>query len=281
MATLLGGYEEFCVPYVDDVAIFSNDWKEHIRHVEIVLEKLAEAKLRIKPAKCKFAQKCVKYLGHLVGGGYRTPAEAKIKAVLDFPIPKTKTDIRKILGTIGYYSRYIRNYSTLVEPLTRALKGKNKKEAIEWTEEMGEAFEAIKRKLTENPVLYAPDYNAEFILQTDASEKGLGVVLAQQKGDEDHPILFLSRKFTGAEKNYSVTEKECAAIIYGIKKLRPYLDGQRFRIQTDHNSLRWLKTNAGNNQRLIRWTLALQPFNYTVEHRPGRDITHVDGLSRI
>ena len=113
------------------MAIFSNDWKEHVRHIETLLEKLAEAKLRIKTAKCKFTQKCVKYLGHLVRGGCRTPAEAKIKAVLDFPIRKTKTDSRKILETMGYYSRYIRDYSTLVEPLMRALKGKNRKEAIE------------------------------------------------------------------------------------------------------------------------------------------------------
>lgn len=281
MADLLAGCEDFCVPYIDDIAIFSDTWDDHLKHIEIILGKLAKAKLKIKPAKCQFAQSSVKYLGHVVGGGVRTPAEAKIKAVLDFPIPTTKTEIRKILGTIGYYSRYLKDYATIVEPLTNALKGKNRKEKIEWTVEMGKAFELVKRKLTESPILYAPNYQREFILQTDASEKGLGVILAQRKNSEEHPILYLSRKFTGPEKNYSVTEKECAAIIYGIKKLKPYLDGQKFVIETDHNPLVFLKTNAGTNQRLMRWALALQPFDYTVKHRPGKDISHVDGLSRL
>ena len=98
---------------------------------------------------------------------------------------------------------------------------------------------------------------------------------------EEHPIIYLSRKFTDPEKNYSVTEKECAAIIYGIKKIRPYLDETMFTIETDHRPLSWLRTNAGNNQRLIRWALALQPFDYTVVHRSVKDIQHVDGLSRL
>ena len=281
MAELLAGCENFCVTYIDDVAIFSSDWTEHLKHIDIILKRLADAKLKIKPMKCKFAQNTVKYLGHVVGGGRRTPAEAKIKAVMDLPEPKTKTEIRRALGMIGYYARYIKGYATMVEPLTSALKGKNKREPVHWTPEMEKAFREVKRKLTENPILHAPDYNHEFILQTDASEKGLGVILAQRKNNEEHPVLYLSRKFTGPERNYSVTEKECAAIIYGIKKLRPYLDGQRFTIESDHNPLVWLKTNAGNNQRLIRWALTLQPYNYTVVHRPGKDIQHVDGLSRL
>ncbi|GFX12442.1 retrovirus-related Pol polyprotein from transposon 17.6 [Trichonephila clavipes] len=116
----------------------------------------------------------------------------------------------------------------------------------------------LKEKLSGKPVLHAPDFSNPFILQTDASDQGYEVVLAQK--DENggkHPILFLSKKFTATERKYSTTEKECAAILYAIKKLKGYIDGQtEFYIQTDHNPLVWLKNNAGNNGRLLRWALA-------------------------
>ena len=131
MASLLAGCEHYCVPYVDDVAIFSNDWEEHVKHIDIILGKLEKAKLKVKPKKCKFARNSVKCLGHLEGGGCRSLEEAKIKTILDLPSLKTKTEIRKVLGMIGYYARNIKGCATLVEPLTTALKGKNRKESVE------------------------------------------------------------------------------------------------------------------------------------------------------
>jgi hypothetical protein len=282
MAQLLQGCDDFSVPYLDDVAIFSETWEEHLKHLDIVLRRIESAKLTIKPAKCRFAQECVKYLGHMVGGGRRTPTEAKIQAVVEFPTPRNKTQIRQFLGMSGYYARYIPNYAVIAEPLTRALKGKNRKEDVEWTEECDRAFKELKAKLTGKPVLYSPDFSKQFILQTDASDKGIGVVMAQKGPDnEDHPILYLSRKFTKTEQKFCTTEKECAGIIFAIKKLRHYLDGQKFTIETDHNPLVFLKTNSGQNPRLMRWALALQPFNYKIVHRAGKDIGHADCLSRM
>ncbi|KAG8174496.1 hypothetical protein JTE90_013419 [Oedothorax gibbosus] len=193
----------------------------------------------------------------MVGSGCRTPAEAKVHAVLEFPVPRTKSQVRQFLGLSGYYSRYIKGCATIVEPLTRALMGKNRKKKIEWTEECEKAVKVLKQKLTDRPVLYAPDFTKEFIVQTDASDMGIGVVLAQKgEKDLDHPVLYLSRKFTDAERKYCATEKECAGLIYAIKKLRHYLDGQKFIIETDHNPLVFLKNNAGNNHRLMRGVLA-------------------------
>ena len=103
MASLLAECEHCCYPCVDDVSMFSNDWKEHVKHIDLILGKLEEAKLEVKLKKCKFAQNPVKYLGHLVEGGCRSPKEAKIKTFLDLPSPKTKTEIRKVLGMTGYY----------------------------------------------------------------------------------------------------------------------------------------------------------------------------------
>ncbi|KAF8768490.1 Retrovirus-related Pol polyprotein like [Argiope bruennichi] len=240
MAEILGNCEKYAVPYLDDIAIYSETWEEHLKHVDEVLKRIGAANLTVKPSKCQLAQSRTKYLGHMVGDGVRTPAEAKIKAVIDFPTPKTKTQIRAFLGLAGYYAHYVEKFSVIAAPLTNALK-----------------------------------------VQTDASDVGMGVVMSQLDSEgKEHPILYLSKKFSDAEKKYSTTEKECASIVYAIKKLKFYLDGQHFTIVTDHNPLVWLKTNAGNNPRLMRWSLALQPYNYTVTHKPGSKHQNADGLSR-
>ncbi|GBO42814.1 Retrovirus-related Pol polyprotein from transposon 297 [Araneus ventricosus] len=281
MAQVLENCDTFAVPYLDDIAIYSENWEDHLKHVDEVLKRIGNAQLTIKPSKCKFAQNHTKYLGHIVGGGVRSPAEAKIKAVMEFPTPKTKTQIRAFLGLAGYYAHYVKNFSLIAAPLTQSLKGKIKKEGVNWTQDCNRAFTELKNRLTEIPVLHAPDYNREFIVQTDASDLGIGVVLSQRndKGEE-HPVLFLSKKFTDAQRKYGTTEKECAAIIYAITKLRYYLDGQQFTIETDHNPLVWLNSNAGANQRLMRWSLALQPFRYKVVHKAGKKHLNADALSR-
>ncbi|GFX60462.1 retrovirus-related Pol polyprotein from transposon 297 [Trichonephila clavipes] len=185
--------------------------------------------------------------------GSRSPSDLKIKAIADFPRPTTKTQVRSFLGLVGYYSHYIPNYTTIASPLTDALKGKIKKEKITWDEKCGKAFEELKAKLVTQPILFAPDFATEFILQTDASEVGAGVVLSQRIEGEEHPIVFLSKKFSKAERNYSTVERELAAIIFGLKRLKHYLDGQKFIIETDHNPLRYLNKMGSTNPSV--WTL--------------------------
>ncbi|GFU48110.1 retrovirus-related Pol polyprotein from transposon 297 [Trichonephila clavipes] len=191
-------------------------------------------------------------------------------------IPK-KNDVR----VMGYYSHYIPNYSTIASPLTDALKGKIKKEKITWDEKCGKAFEELKAKLVSQPILFAPDFATDFILQTDASEVGAGVVLSQRIEGEEHPIVFLSKKFSKAERNYSTVERELAAIIFGLKRFKHYLNGQKFIIETDHNPLRYLNKMGSTNPRLQRWALSLQPFNFEIKHKPGRLHGNADGLSRL
>ncbi|GBN13974.1 Retrovirus-related Pol polyprotein from transposon 17.6, partial [Araneus ventricosus] len=220
VAQLLEACEDFAVPYLDDIAVFSVMFQEHIKHLETVLQRIQQAGLTIKPSKCKFAQSQVQYLGHTVGQGCRRPSELKIEAVKNFPTPRTKTDIRAFLGLAGYYSHYIPMFSTIAAPLTRCLKGKCRKGVVHWTEDCEKAFNSLKQALASKPVLHFPDYNRQFILQTDASENGIGVVLSQvTEDDKEHPIVYLSRKFSDVEKRYCVSEKECAAIIFGIQRL--------------------------------------------------------------
>ncbi|KAF8768493.1 Retrovirus-related Pol polyprotein like [Argiope bruennichi] len=219
MLQVLEKCESFNVPYLDDIAIYSQNWEDYLKHIEEVLKRVGDANLTINPTKYKFAQNHSKYLGNIVGRGVITAPEANIKAVLDFPTPTTKTQIRAFLGLAGYYAHYVKEFSVIAAPLTNVLKGKIKREKYTCTEECNQAFEELKRRLAKNPILYAPDYKKEFILQTYVSDIGIGIVMSQRdsKGEE-HPILYLSKKFTNAESKYSTTERECAAIIYAIKK---------------------------------------------------------------
>ncbi|GBM54469.1 Retrovirus-related Pol polyprotein from transposon 17.6 [Araneus ventricosus] len=135
---------------------------------------------------------------------------------MDFPTPTTKTQIRAFLGLAGYYAHYVKNFSLIVAPLTHVLKGKIKKERVTWTKECDQAFTELINRLTES-VLYAPDYKREFIIQTGASDLWIGIVMSQRdEKNEEHPVLYLSKKFTDAQCKYGTTEKEGAAIIYAI-----------------------------------------------------------------
>ncbi|GFW23643.1 retrovirus-related Pol polyprotein from transposon 297 [Trichonephila clavipes] len=163
--------------------------------METVLQRIKRAKLTIKPSKCKFAQQNVKFLGHIVGQGFRTPSEIKVQAVLEFPTPRTKTQIRAFLGLAGYYQKYINLFSVIAAALTDALKGKAKKGEIKWTTECENAFRELKGKLIDKPVLYAPNFEREFIVQTDASNAGMGAVLTQlTEQGEEYPILYLTKE---------------------------------------------------------------------------------------
>ncbi|GFX43660.1 retrovirus-related Pol polyprotein from transposon 17.6 [Trichonephila clavipes] len=215
--------EDFAVPYLDDIAIFSLAWDDHLKHLKYVFDRLRSAKLHIKQSKCQFAQAYVKYLGHLVGQGLRTPGELKVQVIKDFPIPTNKT------------------------------QGRNRKATVDWNSSCQNAFEELKTRLSKNPVLYSPDFTKPFIIQCDASNLGIGFVLSQVCENEEHPIMFLSKKLSLAEQKYSTKEKECAAIIFAVQKLKCYLDGhQKFVIQTDHNPLVWLEKNTGTNPRILR-----------------------------
>ncbi|GFW22585.1 retrovirus-related Pol polyprotein from transposon 297 [Trichonephila clavipes] len=183
MANLLRNCEDFAVPYLDDTAIFSLAWDDHLKHLKDVFDRLRSAKLHIKPSKCQFAQAYVKYLGHLVGQVLRTPGELKVQVIKDFPIPTNKTQVRAVLGLSGYYRIYIPEFSVITAPLTNLLKGRNRKSTVDWNSSCQNAFEELKTRLSKNPVLYSPDFIKPFIIQCDASNLGIGVVLSQAGGN--------------------------------------------------------------------------------------------------
>ena len=236
--------------YLDDLIVFSETWEEHMAHLRVVLQRLREAGLTAKPRKCHFgANHCV-YLGHVVGGGTVRPEHRKMEAVESFPTSQTKKQVRVFLGLAGYYRRFIPNYASMAAPLTD-LTRKSLPTKIQWNDECEQAFQQLKKQLCSAPVLHSPDFDKPFLLQTDASDRGVGAILSQEDADgNDHPVAYFSRKFLPREQRYSTVEKECLAIKLGFQAFRVYLLGRPFTIQTDHCAHIWLDHLKENNARL-------------------------------
>ncbi|CAM4376777.1 unnamed protein product [Lepidochelys olivacea] len=277
---LLAGLGEYAVAYLDDVAIFSDSWADHLEHLQKVLERIRQAGLTVKAKKCQIGLNRVTYLGHQVGQGTISPLQAKVDAIQKWPVPKSKKQVQSFLGLAGYYRRFVPPYSQIAAPLTDLTK-KKQPNAVQWTGKCQKAFNKLKATLMSDPVLRAPDFDKPFLVTTDASERGVGAVLMQKGPDQEfHPVVFLSKKLSERESNWSVTEKECYAIVYALEKLRPYVWGRRFHLQTDHAALKWLHTVKETNKKLLRWSLALQDFDFDIQHISGASNKVADAPSR-
>ncbi len=244
-----------------------------------VLRALRGAGLTANPKKCAIGRVEVRYLGFHLGHGQVRPQIDKTAAIAACPRPKTKKEVRQFLGLAGYYRRFVPDYSELTSPLTDLTK-KEVPDTVPWTERCQQVFTQVKAALCGGPLLHSPDFSLPFLLQTDASDRGLGAVLTQEIGGEERPVLYISRKLSKRETMYSTIEKECLAIRWAVLTLRYYLLGREFTLCSDHAPLQWLHRMKDTNARITRWYLALQPFKFKVIHRPGTQMTVADFLSR-
>ncbi|XP_066509706.1 uncharacterized protein [Hoplias malabaricus] len=279
MDDVLRGTEDFAAAYIDDVVIYSSSWEEHLQHLGIVLRKIADAGLTANPSKCHLAREEVSYLGYILGGGQIRPQVDKVEAVRATPQPNTKRRVRSFLGLVGWYRRFIPNFSTKAAALTDLTK-KDMPQRVKWTETCEYAFKDLKNALCQEPVLASPDFSKPFIVQTDASGTGLGAVLLQGEDDERKPILYISRKLFPRETNYSTIEKEALAIKWALDSLKYYLLGHDFVLETDHKALQWIQRMKDSNARITRWYLSLQPYRFTIRYRKGTHNVTADYLSR-
>lgn len=269
--------EPHAFAYLDDIIVTSKTFEDHISHLKDVFRRLRQAKLKINPDKCNFFKREIRYLGHVVcENGIKTDPD-KIAAITNMSPPKNIKDVRRFLGITSWYRRFVPNFAKLSQPLTSLLK---KGKHFKWTDEQKTAFEELKRRLTESPVLACPDFDKTFVLQTDASDYGLGAVLTQEIEGSERVIAYASRHLNQAERNYTTTEKECLAIIWGIRKMKMYLEGYKFIIITDHLSLKWLNSIDSPTGRLARWALELQQYQFTIQYRKGSQNVVADALSR-
>lgn len=265
--------------YLDDLLVVSSDFKTHLDMLRTVGKRLSEAGLTINMSKSKFCYREVKYLGYIVGGGKLRTDPEKVEAITKISAPKNVKDVRRFLGTVGWYRRFIPEFSTLTAPITDSLK---KSKTFNFTPEALEAFHELKTRLVSSPVLSSPDFEKHFYVQCDASNVGIGAVLFQKDDVEgEHPIEYFSKKLNTAQKNYSTTEKECLAVISAIKKFRQYIELMPFTVITDHSSLQWLMKQQDLSGRLARWSLKLQGYDFSIEHRKGTSNIVPDFLSRV
>lgn len=269
--------EPFVFVYLDDIIVVTSTFEEHCQILKEVLDRLSKANLRLSLEKCQLCRSELKYLGYVVNEHGILVDPEKVSAILNLPTPTNVSGVRRLVGMASWYRRFIRNFASVTAPLTALLR---KSAKFNWSNECEFAFSTIKNALVSAPILSCPDFELPFYLQTDASAYGIGAVLTQGTGDDERPICYLSRSLSLAERKYSVTERECLAVLWSIEKLRPYLEGTEFTVITDHYSLVWLNHLKDPHGRLARWAYRLQQYRFSVIHRKGRDHVIPDSLSR-
>ena len=267
--------------YVDDIVVYSDTWEEHLSRLRHMFERLKTANLTVNLSKSEFGQAKVTYLGHVVGHGQVAPISAKIKTIVEFPVPINKRSLMRFLGMAGYYRKFCRNFSTIAAPLTDLLS-KNKK--YQWSSICQDAFERVKLLLCTNPILQAPDFNKQFKLAVDASDYAAGAVLLQDDDQGvEHPVGYFSKKFNCHQRNYSTVEKETLALVLALQHFDVYVSSacQPVFVYTDHNPLTFLNKMKNKNRRLLNWSLMLQEYSLDIKHIRGVDNVCADALSRI
>ncbi|UYV81442.1 hypothetical protein LAZ67_20001196 [Cordylochernes scorpioides] len=264
--------------YLDDIVIPANDAEEALRHLKHVLKRAEEYGLQINWEKCQILKSEITYLGHEIKDGVIRPSDDKVAAVKRFPESKTIKQLQSFLGLTGYFRKFIKNYSIIAKPLSDMLKtnayfmmGPDQKQALQ----------DLKQILTSKPVLKIYQVGARTELHTDASKFGFGAILLQEVVDKKmHPVHYMSKKTNEAQQKYSSYELEVLAVVEAVKKFRIYLLGIKFKILTDCSAFTMTLKKKDMTTRVARWALLLEEYNYTIEHRPGSGMKHVDALSR-
>ena len=272
--------EPYVFAYLDDIVIVTGTFEKHVEMLKEVAKRLTDAKLMISVEKSKFCQSSMKFLGYVVDERGISVDPDKVAAIKEYPRPKTVKEVRRFVGMAGYYNRFVPNFSKLSAALTDLVK-KRKITTVEWNDRAEESFNALKEALVTAPVLANPDWKKQFKLHTDASDFAIGAMLTQGDGEEERPIAYMSRKLIAAQNNYTVSEKECLAIVSAIEHFRGYIDGVRFKVITDHAALTWLNTFKNATGRIARWQTYLGSFQFDVEYKKGSHHVVPDALSRV
>ena len=281
MNKILEPNRDFANAFIDDVAVHSADWESHLEHLDSTLKRIKDSGLTLRILKCKFAQNKVKYLGHVIGGNSHTPDPEKLQAVNNLIFPKTKRQMKSLIGLVSYYRMYIPNLAEIVKCLTDMTK-KSHPINLHPEERELEAFRVVKEKLISAPILKCPDFSKVFTIQADASDTAIASCLVQEFDGEEHPIAFASAKLTASQVNWSTVEKEAYAIIHALKKFDSFIYGKPIQVVTDHNPLCYITEAAPDNPKLTRWKLGLQRYNIvSITHRKGSDNGNCDALSRL
>ena len=265
--------------FIDDILEHTVDWNDHLVKLRELLQRLRQAGLTARPSKCMVGFTSVEFLGHRVGEGVLTPNQNKVKDIVEAKRPETKKQVQSFLGMVGFYRKFIPQFAEIALPLTNLTK-KGCPNKVVWEDEHQRSFEKLKSYMTHTPILRLPDLNETFILRTDASNVGLGAVLMQKFNDMNFPIAYASKKLLPRETRYSVIERECLALVWGVRKFQMYLYGREFQVETDHCPLIYMQNTKLTNSRIMRWVLSLQQYRFRLVAIKGSQNIGADYMSR-
>ena len=284
----LGGIPlSIAIPYLDDIIVLSEDIPSHLKHLRQVLQVHRKAGLKLQPSKCFIFQEEVEYLGHLVSKHGVKVIPSYVQIVKDWPFPQTKSEVRIFLGKVGYYRRFIKNYSAIARPLTD-VSGKGspeeEKTPIDPDQDKQEAFTTLKEKLTTAPILAYPQFDSDepFILDTDWCQdtNSIGGVLSQKQDGKERVIQYGGKKMSAAQKNYDPFKGELAALLHFAKKWKYYLQYRPFILRTDHAPLTFMNKMQPQDRHTLRMLSTLADLNFEIKHRKGTSHGNADAISR-
>ncbi|KAL0541350.1 hypothetical protein IC582_021392 [Cucumis melo] len=265
--------DTFVIVFIDDILICSKIKAEHEKHLHRVLETLRANKLYAKFSNCEFWLKKVSFLGHVVSSEGVSIDPAKVETITSWPRPSTVSEIRSFLGLVGYYRRFVEDFSRIASPLIQLTR---KGTPFVWSPACESSFQELKQKLVSAPVLTVPDGSGSFVIYSDSSKKGLGCVLMQQ----GRVVAYASRQLKSHEQNYHTHDLELAAVVFALKIWRHYLYGEKIQIFTDHKSLKYFFTQKELNMRQRRWLELVKNYDCEILYDPGKANVVANALSR-
>ncbi|GBG89838.1 hypothetical protein CBR_g49687 [Chara braunii] len=269
--------DKFVIVYLDDILIFSKTVEEHVAHLDKVLSLLRQHKFKINGEKCEFGHTRVLYLGHEISAEGLKPNDAKVASIRDWPRPQSVTEMRSFLGMTSYYRTFVKNYNIVAAPSTDLTRLDT---PWEWTDKCEAAFRHLKHALTHYEVLKLPDPDKPFIVTTDASQYGIGAVVAQQDGPKLRPVEYMSKKMPSQKLAKSTYEKELYAVYKALTHWRHYLLGWFFILRTNHQTLRWMRAQSVLSDALKHWIEVIEQYDFDPQYLKGEYNKVADALSR-
>ena len=281
----------YCLIYLDDVIIFSQTEEEHLERMHVVFDHLRKHGLKLKPSKCDVFKTEINYLAHHVSKKGVLPSKKNLEAIAECPPPDTYTKVKSFVGLVGHYRHFIKGFANIATPLYDLTSGENKdkkSEHLDLPPEACKAFDCLKAACLQAPILSFPDFSKPFLLETDASGKGLGAVPSQKQSDgQYHPIAYASCIMNETEQRYHSNKQEFLALKWAVtEQLHEYLslygkNRNEFVVRTDNNPLTYIFSTANLDAAGQRWVAHLTSYNFTLEYLKGKDNTVADFLSRM
>ncbi|GJX30926.1 reverse transcriptase domain-containing protein [Tanacetum coccineum] len=264
--------------FMDDFSVFGDSFSTCLTHLEKMLKRCEDTNLSLNWEKSHFMVKEGIVLGHKISKSGLEVDRAKVEVIAKLPHPTSVKGVRSFLGHAGFYRRFIQDFSKIARPMTHLLE---KETPFVFSEECIDSFNTLKRKLTEAPILIAPDWDLPFELMCDASDFAIGAVLGQRKNKHFQPIHYASKTMNEAQTHYTTTEKELLAVVYAFEKFRSYLVMSKSIVYTDHSAIKYLFAKKDAKARLMRWILLLQEFDIEIRDKKGAENLAADHLSRL